>query len=419
MPSSITLLTAAIAAAVQAVPLDVEPVRPRIGYTVSTPLTLSPKSLNLNPAFSLAYPYVKYNAVQPAVVKAAVVKQQQKAAKQKGSATITPEPVDVEYLVPVNVDGQTLNLVLDSGSSDLWVFSDLMPAAQQTGHAIYKTDSSKIMSGEKYDVSYGDGSYSRGLVYKDRVTIGGVTFDSQAVEAAQSVSQSFLNHIDADGLIGLSFTALNTVRPTQQKTFFDNVKSSLAQPLYAVTLKNRGQNALTTDHIGSLDFGFINRTKYVGDLHWTPVNPANAGFWQFSILRYAINGTTFKMSTGAFNTIVDTGTSLSYLPNEIITAYYAKVKGAGVDSNWGGYTFPCDSKLPPMGVWINGRKFGIRPKYINWQQINATHCLGGVQSSSNLPFAILGDTFIKGFYVIFDQRQSTPRVGLARQNPNL
>ncbi|KAF4555730.1 Aspergillopepsin-1-like protein 2 [Elsinoe fawcettii] len=420
MPFSITLLTAALAAAVQAAPLEIEPVRPRMGYTVSTDLHLSNKSLNLNPAFSLAYPYIKYNVAQPAVVKAAVAKQQQKNAKVTGSATTTPEPFDVEYLVPVNVNGQTLNLVLDSGSSDLWVFSDLMPAEQQTGHTVYKTDSKKLMSGETYSVTYGDGSYSKGVVYKDKVTIGGVTFDSQGVEAAQSVSQSFLNHIDADGLIGMSFTALNTVRPTQQKTFFENVKDNLALPLYAVTLRQRGPNALTSSHVGSLDFGYINRTKFTGDLHWTPVAPANAAFWQFEVFRFAINGTDYQNSPkGGFNTIVDTGTSLSYLPDDIVNKYYAKVKGAVVDSSWGGWTFPCDSKLPPMGLWINRRKFTIRPKYINWEQISATHCLGGIQSSGRLPFAILGDTFIKGYYVVFDQRQATPRVGLATQNPNL
>ncbi|TKX23629.1 eukaryotic aspartyl protease-like protein 2 [Elsinoe australis] len=415
MPSSITFLTAAFAAATYASPLALDPVRPRMGYTVSTDLKLSQKSLNLNPAFSLAYPYLKYNTAQPAVVKAAV-KTQQKAVKQKGGTTTTPEPFDVEYLVPVNVDGQTLNLVLDSGSSDLWVFSDLMPAAQQTGHTVYKTVSSKLMAGETFGVTYGDGSFAKGKVYSDKVTIGGVTFNSQAVEAAVNVSQSFLNHVDADGLIGLSFTGLNTVRPTQQKTFFENVRSSLALPLYAVTLKQRGPNTLTSAHIGSLDFGFINKTKYTGALNFVNVQPSDASFWEFPIYRYAINGSNIK-ATNSFNAIVDTGTSLTYLPNEIITAYYAKVKGAVIDSSWGGWTFPCDSTLPPMGIWIAGKKYVIWPRFINWEQISSTHCLGGVQSSSNLPFAILGDTFLKNYYVVFDQRKATPRVGFAVQNP--
>ncbi|PNS20206.1 Rhizopuspepsin [Sphaceloma murrayae] len=389
-----------------------------MGYTVSTDLTLSPKSLQLNPAFSLAYPFIKYNVAQPPVVKAAVAKQQKKNTQVTGSTTTTPEPFDVEYLVPVNVNGQLLNLVLDSGSSDLWVFSDLMPDTQQAGHTVYNTSKSKLVSGATFAVTYGDGSYAKGKVYKDKVTIGGVTFASQAVEAAVNVSQSFLNHVDADGLIGLAFSSLNSVQPTQQKTFFDNVRSSLALPLYAVTLKQRGPKTLASSHIGSLDFGFVNRTKYIGTLRWTKVVPSDAGWWQFPISRYGINGTDYTASA-SFNTIVDTGTSLTYLPNEIVTAYYKRVTGAVIDSEWGGWTFPCDSTLPPMGVFINGFKYTIRPRFINWEQISATHCLGGIQSSNNLPFAILGDTFLKGFYVVFDQRQSTPRVGLARQNFNV
>jgi hypothetical protein len=36
-----------------------------------------------------------------------------------GSVVATPEDYDSEYLCPVSIDGQTLNLDFDSGSSDL------------------------------------------------------------------------------------------------------------------------------------------------------------------------------------------------------------------------------------------------------------------------------------------------------------
>lgn len=56
--------------------------------------------------------YGKYNATPPEdVVKAAVA--------NDGTVTTTPEQYDSEYLTPVTIGGQTLNLDFDTGSSDL------------------------------------------------------------------------------------------------------------------------------------------------------------------------------------------------------------------------------------------------------------------------------------------------------------
>jgi aspergillopepsin I len=39
--------------------------------------------------------------------------------RQDGSAPATPDPHNVEYLCPVSIGGQTLNLDFDTGSADL------------------------------------------------------------------------------------------------------------------------------------------------------------------------------------------------------------------------------------------------------------------------------------------------------------
>ena len=41
------------------------------------------------------------------------------ATGNDGSITVTPEVFDAEYLCPVSIDGQTLDLVFDTGESDL------------------------------------------------------------------------------------------------------------------------------------------------------------------------------------------------------------------------------------------------------------------------------------------------------------
>ena len=54
----------------------------------------------------------KYGATVPADVA---------AAASTGTVTATPEQYDAEYLCPVTIGGQTLNLDFDTGSADLWV----------------------------------------------------------------------------------------------------------------------------------------------------------------------------------------------------------------------------------------------------------------------------------------------------------
>lgn len=51
------------------------------------------------------------------------------------------------------------------------------------------------------------------------------------------MSAQFTSDTNNDGLLGLAFSRINTVEPTQQTTFFDTVKSSLAKKLFTVDLK--------------------------------------------------------------------------------------------------------------------------------------------------------------------------------------
>lgn len=66
-----------------------------------------------NGASALRKAYMKYGAAVPTHVADAV------AAGVTGSAITTPEADDLEYLTPVQVGNQTLNLDIDTGSADL------------------------------------------------------------------------------------------------------------------------------------------------------------------------------------------------------------------------------------------------------------------------------------------------------------
>lgn len=263
-----------------------------------------------------------------------------------GLVTATPEQGDVEYLSPVNIGGQTLNLDFDSGSSDLWVFNTQLPAASTTGHTLYdptKSKTLKMVQGASFSISYGDGSGAAGNVGTDTVNIGGATVTDQAIEMATAVSQSFTQDNNNNGLVGLAFSKLNTVKPQQQKTFFDNVMPSLAEPVFTADLRKAAA--------GSYEFGKVDATKFNGTMTWVPVNTTQ-GFWQFPSQMFAVGTGAPTMGQPGFQAIADTGTTLIITNPTVVQGYYSQVPGAVNDAQVGGVTVPCDAQLPDLMMQV-------------------------------------------------------------------
>ncbi|KAL4771929.1 aspartic protease pep1 [Aspergillus nidulans var. acristatus] len=359
----------------------------RQGFTINQLTRAIPKrTINLPAIYANALS--KYGGNVPSHIQDAMA---------HGSAVTTPEQYDVEYLTPVDVGGTTMNLDFDTGSADLWVFSDELPSSQTTGHSLYKpSDNGTRMSGYSWEISYGDGSSAGGDVYRDTVTVGGVTASGQAVEAASHISEQFTRDQNNDGLLGLAFSSINTVQPKSQTTFFDSVKSQLESPLFAVTLKHQAP--------GSYDFGYIDQSKYTGELTYTDVNNSQ-GFWMFS----ATAGET------DFDAIADTGTTLIMIDQSIAEDYYSQVPFAFNNFFYGGWTFPCSAELPSFTVTINGYDAVVPGEHIKYAPVTdgSSTCFGGIQDNQGLPFSILGDVFLKSQYVVFDSEG--PQLGFAPQ----
>ncbi|RHZ66495.1 pepsin-like aspartic protease [Aspergillus thermomutatus] len=390
--SKVTAIVVGLSTIASAVPVA----QPRKGFTinqVAKPVA-EKKTVNLPAVYANALS--KYGATVPQSVK---------AAASSGSAVTTPEQYDTEYLTPVNVGGTTLNLDFDTGSADLWVFSSELSASQSSGHAIYKPSSSASkLSGYTWKISYGDGSSASGDVYKDTVTVGGVTAKSQAVEAAKQISSEFVQDKDNDGLLGLAFSSINTVSPRPQTTFFDTVKSQLDAPLFAVTLKYHAP--------GTYDFGYIDNSKYTGQLTYADVD-SSQGFWMFTADGYGVGDGA--PNSNQISGIADTGTTLLLLDDSVVSDYYQQVPGAQNSYQYGGYVFPCSTTLPSFTTVIGGYNAVVPGEYINYAPITegSSTCFGGIQSNSGLGFSIFGDIFLKSQYVVFDSQG--PRLGFAAQ----
>lgn len=312
-----------------------------------------------------------------------------------GRVVAIPTPGDTEYISPVNIGGQTINVDFDSGSSDFWVFNTELAANAQVGHQNYdpsKSNTFKSIPGATFSISYGDGSGAAGIVGTDTVDIGGATVTGQAIELATAVSQSFIQDTNSNGLLGLAFSKLNTVRPQQQKTFFDNALATLAEPVFTADLRKAAA--------GSYEFGAIDSTKFDGELQWVGVN-ATSGFWQVSAEKVIVGRTTTNLPGGI--AIADTGTTLMLVDPSIVNAYYSQVQGAVNNEAVGGVTFPCNANLPDIQVDMGGAFLStVRGEHINFAPVDqaGTICFGGIQAIAP-PLQIYGDIFFKSNFVAF------------------
>lgn len=263
--------------------------------------------------------------------------------------------------------------------------------------------SQKRLERESWKVKYGDGSDADGIVYTDVVSVGDVTAEEQAVQVAVAVSKTISKDNFSAGIMGLASSIANTVRPTQQKTFMDNVMDSLKEPLFTANLQ-KGEP-------GSYNFGYINESEYIGDIKYTPINKKSP-FWEvtFDGFQYGSSGT---LKNESWTAIVDTGTSLLLLPDGMVESYYKQIDGAYFEPQVGMMLFPCKAKLPDF-IFALGDYRGIVPgNYINYADASPDLCYGGIQSGNGVPFAVVGDILIKSQFVVFNRGNLT--VGFANK----
>jgi len=193
----------------------------------------------------------------------------------------------------------------------------------------------------------------------------------------------------------------------QQKTFFDNVLPSLAQPVFTADLKEDGT--------GFYQFGTIDTSKFNGELTWVAVNSSN-GFWQFPSPSITIGGQQ-KNNLGGSPAIADTGTSLLIVDEAVAQQYYSQVPNSGYSYYVGGYIFPCAqaATLPSFGVAIGSNNYMVMilPSLLNYAPVTSTWCYGGIQSNQGYALQIYGDIMFRSAFFAFQKTTSYQGIGVA------
>ncbi|MBN3292484.1 PEPA protein, partial [Polypterus senegalus] len=313
--------------------------------------------------------------------------------------------MDIEYVavITLGTPPQSFKVLLDTGSSNLWVPSIYCSSQACSNHQKFNPSLSSTYSAlnTALQVAYGTGSMTGFLAY-DTLTISGVADPNQMFGLSETEPGTFLYYSPFDGILGLAYPSISASGATP---VFDNMMNQglVTEDVFAFYLSRGGTSGSV------VTFGGYETAYYTGQVNWIPVTVQ--GYWQIAMENVMINGQVVACSQGC-GAIVDSGTSLiAGPPSEI--SYIQQLIGAQLYNN--DYYITCGNipNMPDVTFTLNGIQYTL-PASAYVRQMNG-YCTSGFQGM-NLPSAngglwILGDVFIREYYAIFDRGNNM--VGLA------
>ncbi|KAI0969254.1 aspartic-type endopeptidase [Xylaria arbuscula] len=316
----------------------------------------------------------------------------------------------------IGTPAQSLRLHLDTGSSDLWVNTPTSSLCGERGEpcdfagSYVANDSSTYeYVGSWFNISYVDGSGASGDYVTDNITIGGTTLDKLQFGIGYVSSSS-------QGILGIGYPSNEVQVGRAQKAAYDNLPAALAsggqisRNAYSLWLNDLDASR------GSILFGGVDTAQYTGDLQTLPIQANGGVYSEFLITLTALTlGNTTVAENQALAVLLDSGSSLTYLPDELVDIIYEQVD-AQYDSSAGAAYVPCslasNTSLSTLDFTFSSPTISVdmgelvldlvtsnggRPTFNDGTEA----CLFGVAPAGD-GTNVLGDTFLRSAYVVYD-----------------
>jgi cathepsin D len=335
--------------------------------------------------------------------------------RSTGYNSIVDQLYDSSYYgsLAIGTPAMSYDVILDTGSSDLWVASS--SCGTSCGSiATYNPSSSSTFQNlsTAFNIQYGSGA-AAGYVAQDTVQMAGFSVSSQGFAVVDEVSANMLTS-PVSGLLGLGWQSLASSgqMPLWQTLASGNAWSSA---LFAVQF-TRYTNDSTAQQLepgGVLNMGYTNSSLYTGSIDYIDV-PGTPSYWYIPLTSITVQGNSVSITSGT-TAVIDTGTTNIAGPASSIQAIYAQIPNSQpATGEWAGYySFPCSTTVN-VELSFGGATWSISPADFAFTQTSSTECIGAffeASTGAGAPSWIIGDAFLKNVYSVF--RYNPPSVGFA------
>ncbi|KAH6843298.1 aspartic peptidase domain-containing protein [Chaetomium sp. MPI-CAGE-AT-0009] len=302
--------------------------------------------------------------------------------------------------IEVGTPPQKLTLILDTGSPNTWINPVCETAnlpADCADFAQFDHEKSSSLNATDYidTLRYGIGNATIQYVY-ETVSIGSATIENQIIGIALE------SHRIPLGILGVS-------PPIQGVNEYPYILDTMVEQglikSRAFSVDLRGVDNPT----GAIIFGGVDTGKFIGNLAKLPIIPQDqtpSGADRYYVTMTGVgltlpDGSIVQSEELAVPVFLDTGATLSHLPTRIYEAIAGSFPDALYDRDSGFYIVPCDytEMAGSIDFYFAGKTIRVPLNDFIWQ--NGPYCILGVSPEDEEP--ILGDTFLRAAYVVYDQ----------------
>jgi len=301
---------------------------------------------------------------------------------------------------------QIFKVILDTGSSNLWVPSIKCTSIACFLHTKYDSSASSThkANGTEFKIQYGSGSME-GFVSNDVLTIGDLQIKKQDFAEATKEPGLAFAFGKFDGILGLGYNTISVNHITPP--FYSMIDQGLIDdPIFSFRIGSSEEDG------GEAIFGGIDHSAYSGDIHYVPVR--RKAYWEVELQKVYFGEDELELEqTGA---AIDTGTSLIVVPTDIAEMLNAQI---GAKKSWNGqYQVDCAKvpSLPELSFYFGGKAHPLKgTDYI--LEIQGTCISAFTGMDLNLPGGslwIIGDVFLRKYYTVYDLGRHAVGFALAK-----
>ena len=315
-------------------------------------------------------------------------------------------PYNLDYsnywFANVTAGGLDVQVLLDTGSADLWLVSPKAGHDAVDGVETWDpADASNTtrMEGYTFDVGYGEGGNGvSGPVYQSEVCMGSAC-TVMAVSSAKK--DQGLGTFPKSGIMGLAFQGDNSVSSKKQLTFMESLAPSLKEPIFATQFTAEGDSSQIS--LGAINFDYKAPLKKISIDSSGSAKYAYS--WSYTDVGYFKNG----KSLGKFDVVFDTGGPMTSAAEDIVRGHYDGVPGAlDTDGDARSWTVPCGTKLPDLDMHFGNATLTIPGhRFYNGNTDTKGNCTVWFVREDSTTHGLLGDPFFCEHVVVFNQNAST------------